>query len=190
MAPMDDAHREEHLARAVRDGGESGADAEQSLCRLLGPRIHLYALRRLRSYADAADVMQEALALVVDALRKGKVEDLARISHFALGTSRHLVSRVRRGERARRGLQDAIDEPFNVCPGPEVWKLDMPALLNCLEKLAERDRRIIGMTFYDDHSSDEIATTVGLTNANVRVIRHRALVQLRSCVDGQHFGAK
>jgi RNA polymerase sigma factor (sigma-70 family) len=187
---MDEVLHEEQLARAVRDGGERRAGAEQSLCRLLGPRIHLYALRRLRSHADAADVMQETLTFVVDALRKGKVDDLARINHFALGTGRHLVLRVLRGERARRGLQDAIGEPFNVCPGPEVWRLDMPSLLSCLEKLVERDRRIIGMTFYDDRSSDEIAATVGLTSANVRVIRHRALVQLRTCVDGHQGAAK
>ena len=51
--------REEHLARAVLDGGAERAAAERRLCELLAPRVHLYALRRLKSYADAADVTQE-----------------------------------------------------------------------------------------------------------------------------------
>jgi RNA polymerase sigma-70 factor (ECF subfamily) len=179
---------EERLARAVLNGGAERSTAERRLCELLAPRVHLYALRRLRRYADAADVTQETLAIVVDALRNGKVNDTARISQFALGTSRHLVSRVLRGERARRELREAMD-PFEVTPMPEVWSIDMRTLAHCFEKLAERERRVIGLTFYDDCSADEIATTLGLTSANVRVIRHRALLQLRACIDSNHGGA-
>lgn len=175
--------REEHLARAVLDGGAERAAAERRLCELLAPRVHLYALRRLKSYADAADVTQETLAVVVDALRQGKVNDAARIAHFALGTSRHLVSRIVRGERARRELHLAMEEPFSVTPPPEAWSIDMRMLVQCFEKLDERGRRVIGMTFYEDCTAQEIASTLGLTSANVRVIRHRALLQLRACMD-------
>jgi RNA polymerase sigma factor (sigma-70 family) len=112
------------------------------------------------------------------------VQDAARIAQFALGTSRHLVSRVIRGERTRRALQDVMaDDTSSAISPPEVWSLDFRMLLQCLEKLGERDRRVVGMTFHDDRTADEIATTIGLTTANVRVIRHRALVQLRACVD-------
>jgi RNA polymerase sigma-70 factor, ECF subfamily len=177
--------RAEPLARAVLDGGAHRADAERSLCELLAPRVHLFALRRLRSYADAADVTQETLTVVVDALRNRKLHDATRVTQFALGTSRHLVSRVVRGDRMRRALQDVVKEetPAAITP-PELWSLDFRTLLQCLEKLGERDRRVVGMTFYEDRTADEIATTIGLTIANVRVIRHRALVQLRACVDG------
>lgn len=181
--------RAEPLARAVLDGGAHRADAERSLCELLAPRVHLFALRRLRSYADAADVTQETLSVVVDALRNRKLHDATRVAQFALGTSRHLVSRVMRGERMRRALQDVIDaETSTAISPPELWSLDFRALLQCLEKLGERDRRVVGMTFYDDRTADEIATTIGLTIANVRVIRHRALVQLRACVDDNSAG--
>jgi RNA polymerase sigma-70 factor, ECF subfamily len=120
----------------------------------------------------------------VGRVRNKKLHDATRVAQFALGTSRHLVSRVVRGERMRRALQDVIGDetPAAILP-PELWSLDFRALLRCLEKLGERDRRVVGMTFYDDRTADEIATTIGLTTANVRVIRHRALVQLRACVD-------
>ena len=177
------------LARAVLDAGAHRAAAERDLCELLAPRVHLFALRRLRSYADAADVTQETLSVVVDALRTQKLHDATRVAQFALGTSRHLVSRVLRGERMRRALQDVIeDDTVAATSPPELWSLDFRTLVQCLEKLGERDRRVVGMTFYDDRTADEIATTIGLTIANVRVIRHRALVQLRACVDANSSG--
>ena len=188
---MDDpgTKRAEDLARAVLDGGAHRAAAERDLCELLGPRVHLFALRRLRSYADAADVTQETLSIVMDALRKNKLQDAARIAQFALGTGRHLVSRVIRGERMRRALQDVMaDATSTAVSPPELWSLDFRTMLQCLEKLGERDRRVVGMTFHDDRTADEIATSIGLTTANVRVIRHRALVQLRHCVDANSTG--
>jgi RNA polymerase sigma-70 factor, ECF subfamily len=188
---MDDAgmKRPENLARALLDGGAHRAAAERDLCELLGPRVHLFAFRRLRSYADAADVTQETLSIVMDALRKNKVQDAARIAQFALGTSRHLVSRVLRGERMRRALQDVMaDATSTAVSPPELWSLDFRTMLQCLERLGERDRRVVELTFHDDRTADEIATSIGLTTANVRVIRHRALVQLRHCVDANSTG--
>ena len=188
---MDDLgmKRAEDLARAVLDGGAHRAAAERDLCELLAPRVHLFALRRLRSYADAADVTQETLGIVIEALRQNTLHDAARVAQFALGTGRHLVSRLIRGERMRRALQDVMAEatPSTVSP-PELWSLDFRTLLECLEKLGERERRVVGMTFHDDRTAEEIATAIGLTTANVRVIRHRALVQLRHCVDANGKG--
>lgn len=188
---MDDPEmkRAESLARAVLDGGAHRAAAERDLCELLAPRIHLFAFRRLRSYADAADVTQETLSIVVDALRNDKLQDAARVAQFALGTGRHLVSRVVRGERMRRALQDVIaDATATAVSPPELWSLDFRTMLRCLEKLGERERRVVRMTFHDDRTADEIASSIGLTTSNVRVIRHRALVQLRQCVDANSTG--
>lgn len=188
---MDDPgmKRAETLARAVLDGGAHRAAAERDLCELLGPRVHLFAFRRLRSYADAADVTQETLSIVMDALRKNKLQDAARVAQFALATGRHLVSRVIRGERMRRALQDVMADATSAAVSPpELWSLDFRTMLQCLEKLGERDRRVVGMTFHDDRTAEEIAASIGLTTANVRVIRHRALVQLRHCVEANSTG--
>src|SRR5688572_6743708 len=107
---MDDLgmKRAEDLARAVLDGGTHSAAAERDLCELLGPRVHLFALRRLRSYADAADVTQETLSIVMEALRHNKLQDASRVAQFALGTGRNLVLRIMRGDRMRRALQDVM----------------------------------------------------------------------------------
>jgi RNA polymerase sigma-70 factor (ECF subfamily) len=54
---------------------------------------------------------------------------------------------------------------------------------DCLERLAERERSVLVLTFYDDQPSEVVGRQLGLSAANVRVIRHRGLEKLRRCVD-------
>ena len=39
------------------------------------------------------------------------------------------------------------------------------------------------MAFYDEQTSAEAARSLGISEANVRVIRHRAIRQLRACME-------
>jgi DNA-directed RNA polymerase specialized sigma24 family protein len=39
------------------------------------------------------------------------------------------------------------------------------------------------MSFYDERVSADVAGFLGVTEANVRVIRHRAIRQLRECME-------
>ena len=56
-------------------------------------------------------------------------------------------------------------------------------LLLTLERLAERERSVVAMSFFADQPADQVGTALGLSGANVRVIRHRALGRLRQCLD-------
>jgi RNA polymerase sigma-70 factor (ECF subfamily) len=38
------------------------------------------------------------------------------------------------------------------------------------------------MTFYDDRQASEVAVDLGISEGNVRVIRHRGLEHLRECM--------
>jgi DNA-directed RNA polymerase specialized sigma24 family protein len=40
------------------------------------------------------------------------------------------------------------------------------------------------MTFYDEKSSMDVSRFLGVSEANVRVMRHRAIHQLRDCMGG------
>jgi RNA polymerase sigma-70 factor (ECF subfamily) len=42
---------------------------------------------------------------------------------------------------------------------------------------------VIVLSFYDERTSGQIARQLGLTEGNVRVIRHRALAQLHRCLE-------
>jgi RNA polymerase sigma-70 factor (ECF subfamily) len=68
----------------------------------------------------------------------------------------------------------AADEPV----------LDLERLTRCLASLAERERSVVMMSFYEERDAQGIATDLGMTPANVRVVRHRALGRLRACMKG------
>jgi RNA polymerase sigma-70 factor (ECF subfamily) len=61
-------------------------------------------------------------------------------------------------------------------------QLDHDQLARCMETLKERDRTVVVMTFYDERTGADLAGFLGVSEANVRVIRHRAIHQLRECM--------
>jgi RNA polymerase sigma factor (sigma-70 family) len=52
----------------------------------------------------------------------------------------------------------------------------------CLAQLANRERMVGRLTFYAEKTGSEIGKELRLTEGNVRVIRHRAIERLRTCM--------
>ncbi len=191
MESEDADHAEEapsdaDLARAIAAAPPGGAgDAEAELVRRLAPRVRLYGLRHLRDAHAAADLSQEVLLMTLERLRSGRVREPDRIASFVLGTCRQVVSDRRRGEARRQELFDRYAAGLALEEGPRHADLDSERLRACLERLAGRERSVVVMTFVAERKADEVASELGLTAGNVRVIRHRALGRLRACLDAE-----
>ncbi len=71
--------------------------------------------------------------------------------------------------------------PASVEAAPRV---DRALLTACLEQLGERERSILILTFYDQRQAAELATELGVSEGNLRVIRHRGLERVRRCMTG------
>lgn len=157
--------------------------AEEAFCRRFAPRIRLFGLKRLRSDAGAADLVQDVLILVLDKLRAGAVREPDQIVSFVFGTARQLVIDGKRNTNRRALLLDTwlLDAEPTEDAAPA---LDTDRLRHCLHRLAERERAVLVMTFYDDCPADRLAEQLGLTAGHVRVIRHRGIERLRQCVQG------
>ncbi len=159
--------------------------SEEELCRTMAPRIRLYGLRHLRDEQAAADLVQQVLMMTIENLRAGKVRDLQKIESYVLGTCRMVVLEIRRGGKRRERLLEQYLPPASVFPEPAPdLALDIDKLAQCLNTLAERERSVVVMTFYQEHSSETVGAALGLSNQNIRVIRHRALGRLRKCMLG------
>jgi RNA polymerase sigma-70 factor (ECF subfamily) len=171
------------LARAVaaRRPGSSEA-AESELYRRFAPRVRLYGLRHLRDEDLACDLSQQVMLLAIEKLRDRAVRDADRIASFILGASRMVAIDLKRRERRREKLRAAfiIPSAFEARAGDAM--LDVDRLDACLAHLAGRDRMVVLLTFYAEKTAREVATELGLTEGNVRVIRHRAIDRLRQCV--------
>jgi RNA polymerase sigma-70 factor, ECF subfamily len=169
------------LARAIAARTEAAEAAETELYRRFAPRVRLYGLRHLRDEDAARDLMQQVLLLTIEKLREGAVRDTDMIGSFILGTSRMLAVNLKRRDRRREALLEAFPTgpPF-ASAAPSL--IDEHELEGCLSGLAERERTVVLLTFYDDRPSRDIAQTLGITEGNVRVIRSRAIERLRACM--------
>jgi RNA polymerase sigma-70 factor (ECF subfamily) len=172
-------------AALVREiGSTSGSEAESELFRRMAPRIRLYGLRHLRDPHAADDLTQQVLLTAIEALRAGRLQDPAKLAAFLLGTCRMMVLDLRRGSQRRERLLSQYGGLFPVLQQPEL-SLDRERLARCVQGLRERERAVVVLSFYDEAPAAAVARSTGLSEANIRVIRHRALRQLRACMDAR-----
>lgn len=170
---------DEELVRKI-GSGDTAAEAE--LLRRMAPRIRLYGLRHLRDKHGADDLTQQVLITTLEALRAGRLRKPEKLASFVLGTCRMTVLDLRRGaQRKARLLEEfGADLPSPApAPGPQ---LDHEQLARCVQGLKERERTVVIMTFYDEQTSADVCRFLGVNENNVRVIRHRAIHQLRNCM--------
>jgi RNA polymerase sigma-70 factor (ECF subfamily) len=170
------------IARAIAASPPGAAQAEESeLYRRFARRVRFYGIKHLRDEAAADDLAQQVLLVAIERLRAGEVRNPDEIGSFILGTSRMLAGSMARKARRREDLIALFHAPERYVD-PPAPPGDLDAVERCLQRLAERDRRVLILTFYAEKASSEIAEELGVTGAVVRVARHRALGRLRDCV--------
>jgi RNA polymerase sigma-70 factor (ECF subfamily) len=157
-------------------------DAESELYRRLAPRVRLYGLKHLRDASAAADLVQDVLLMTLQRLRGGEIREPERVASFVLGTSRQMVIDRRRGEARRQQILATFAQDLPQSEPPCPASLDIARLQRCLERLSERERTIVLLSFYDERQAADVGNEVGLSAANVRVIRHRSIERLRVCL--------
>ena len=118
------------------------------------------------------------------ALRAGRVREPERFVSFVLGCCRRIVADLRRGTARRQGLLERFGPELAPTAPCETPALDLERLARCLERLPERDRSVVVMSFYTEAGSERIGAELGINPGNVRVVRHRALSRLRACMGG------
>ena len=182
-----DADRPTQASESELAGRLAAGDrvAEAELFRRLAPRVRLYGLRHLRDPAAADDLVQDVILMTFDSLRAGKVREVEQLGSFVLGTCRRLVAGLRRGAERRQRLLERHGPELASAAAAEGPLLDLDRLTHCLTRPSERERTVIVLSFYAERSSDEIGTELGLSPANVRVVRHRALARLQTCMEGE-----
>jgi RNA polymerase sigma-70 factor (ECF subfamily) len=171
------------LVRNVAAGGSAARDAETALCREFAPRIRLYGLRHLRDEDRAADLVQAVLMAIIEALRAGRVEEPEHLDRFVLGTCRNTVNRLRDGDA--RVVARPTEEIDLGSVMPDVERVDVVAMFRCIAALEAKPRSVLYLSFLEESAPNDIATMLGTSLANVRVLRHRAVAQVRACLDAK-----
>jgi RNA polymerase sigma-70 factor (ECF subfamily) len=169
-------------AQLVRQIGSGHPDAEAEFFHRMAPRIRLYGLRHLRDSHAAADLTQQVLITTLEALRARRLREPDKLASFVLGTCRMTVLDLRRNAQRRERLLEQFGANL-LAPAPSAEpRVDHEQLTRCVQNLKERERTVIVMTFYDEQTAADLAQFLDISEANVRVIRHRAICQLRDCM--------
>ncbi len=182
---MDAALEHATFAELVARVASRGADreAETEVCRRFAPRIRLYGLKHLRDEDAASELVQRVLVAVIEALRGGRIEEPQHFERFVLGTCRNLALRQRASERRAQPTDHEVLAQLEITM-PRFEAVDASALFRCMAKLEVRAMTVLHLTYYRDKSAEEISEVLAISAANVRVVRHRAVVALRRCMEG------
>src|SRR5262245_59801093 len=168
-------------AELVRQIGAGDQEAEAELFRRMARRIYLYGLRHLRDVAAAEDLTQQVLITTLEALRASRLREPEKLASFVLGTCRMSVLDLRRNAQRKQRLLEQYGPDLDKAGSSFAPDLDKDQLRRCVKNLNERERSVVVMTFYDEQAGADVAGFLGLSEANVRVIRHRAIHRLRQC---------
>jgi len=92
------------------------------------------------------------------------------------------VRDLRRNAQRKERLLEQFGADLLAPVQPSMPRLDSEKLRRCVQDLKERERAVVVMTFYDEQTGADLARFLGISEANVRVIRYRAIYQLRRCM--------
>ena len=178
---------ESTVAELVARAAAGDREAESALCQRFEAAVRLFARRRLRTAEAVDEFTQDVLLILIESLRTGAVDDPARLGGFVLGICRNLaLDRVRQKER-RAALWEqygAALVPLQAAPAGDSDEVgyEVIHLEDCISQLPQRSRDVVRLAYAEARSADEIAGALGTSPVNARVLRHRALQALRSCM--------
>jgi RNA polymerase sigma-70 factor (ECF subfamily) len=182
--------------QATESIGVSVGLSEDDLALRFTERLRLFAARRLNDISGAEDVTQETLRIVVEAIRANRVENRDSLPGFVFQTARNICLHwIRSTAREKSAFARLEREPTDQSPRSDplvglVSAERAEIVKAALDHLSAEDKRLLTMIYYGDLTSDEIALTLGVTTAAVRVRKHRALqrlaVELRETIGNEN----
>jgi RNA polymerase sigma-70 factor (ECF subfamily) len=160
------------LAEELRQGDPA---AEEEFVRRFRPRVHAIAAVRLGDEEAARDLAQETLAIVLRAVRGGRLRRDESLAAFVHGTVRNLVqdhirSKARQPEIVP--LPDGLAAPLPPDHFESAERLRL--VQRALRRLGSTDRTILLMTLAHGLKPAEIAERLGIAVEQVRTRKCRA----------------
>jgi RNA polymerase sigma factor (sigma-70 family) len=183
--PVDGGTSWPDLAGRIQQGNP---EAESELARQFHHRVLMAASVRLHGSDAAADIAQETILAVLEALRRGRVREPDRLPAFVLGIVRNLINNHCRKQSRNRELQiDQLREPAGAEPREVGLGEERRAQVRrALKHLNPLDRRILLLTLVDGMPPRVIAPIVGLTPELVRTRKSRAVKAVGDAVGARH----
>ncbi len=139
---------------------------------------------RLKSPEAIEDVRQETFARFFVALRDGKILHPERLGPFVNSICNHVLLEHYRSSARNTSFEDEEEKNFPALNIDMLGRLSArereDKVRNILEKLSERDRRLLREVFLEERDKDEVCRDFGVDREYLRVLLHRAKQAFKS----------
>ncbi len=174
--------------RALLERAQTSAAGFGELFDAYYDRIYTYAYRRVGGRETAEDI---AASVFEDALRgikrlrwQGKP-----IVAWLYRIAARRVADYYRSRRDAESLDDSAEVVGVQASGALERDSEYATVRHGIERLSERDREIVRLTFFDELDRAEIAAILDCTTNNAYVRLHRALKNLKAILEAERRGA-
>ena len=147
-------------------------------------RIHRHISFRVDRTQDAEDLTQQVFLLAWRGLKSYQPTKSPFIAWLLTIAHNTIVSFYRRNKPAYSLEAAEIDwpSPDELAAGAEI-RLEIERVRGAMRALKAEHQQVLALRFLEDLGHIEIARAIGKSEANVRVIQHRALHELRRILD-------
>ncbi len=183
MAEQQSVNERDLLARA-----QSSADGFGELFDRNYDRIYAYAYRRVRSQVVAEDIAACVFEAALKNIKRVRWQGQPIIAWLYRIASRRVADYYRDRQNSIEVAGEWRDTT-NEGPDSVIERAELFALVRAaLDKLSERDREIIQLTYFDQASAAEIGALWDCSTNSVYVRQHRALKRLKAIVEDGDYG--
>ena len=164
----------------------SEMEARERLTRLwleAEPAVRAFVFASISSFADAEDVVQKVALTAARRFDEYDAERSFQAWVLWLAKSRVIDHyRVKGRERLvfSEPLLDQLAE--SLVSGQKEQSDRAVALEQCIEKLPDKSRQMLGLRYDDDASAEEIAKILNSSAGSIRVLLHRIRNVLADCI--------
>ena len=159
-------------------------EAFEELYEYFFPRVYNFIYARLKNSADADDVVSITFMKVNENLDSYDPTRSAFSTWLFRIASNAIIDHTRRRDKSEEtDWDDCFDPAAPDYEEPErriIAEETNRELLKALDKLSDRERRIIELRYWGEQDTRTIAELLSMTESNVRVTLHRTLAKLKN----------
>ena len=187
IVDLDDARRA-RLSEALVLTGRGDRSAFETVYKATSAKLFGVCLRIFPDRNEAEEALQEAYLTIWNKAASFEAGRASPISWLVTVTRNRAIDRLRsKGKAGLTALDEAADiaDPAPLADAQLLSASDTDVLNSCIEDLNQRDAHFIKCAFIAGATYAELASSEGEPLGTVKSRIRRALVKLRSCMEGQ-----
>ncbi len=182
-----DSARRERLADALVRTGKGDRSAFETVYKATSAKLFGVCLRIFPDRTEAEEALQEAYITIWNKAASFETGRASPISWLVTVTRNRAIDRLRaKGKAGLTPIDEAseIADPAPLADAQMLAASDNRVLNGCIEDLNQRDAHFIRCAFIGGATYADLATREGEPLGTVKSRIRRALLKLRSCMEG------